>query len=277
LTRAILFQIPSIISTIIKEHRWLKRKIREEQISSVISDNCYGLWNRKVHSIIITHQLRIKCPKSLKFFEPLLHFLTRIIINKYDECHIPDLHGDYNYSGELSHFLNLPKNAKYIGLLSRFNAKNKLKKYTSYDVVVLISGPEPQRTLFENKCYSILKKMNLTSCIIRGLPQEKNLPEQTNNITWFNHVNDDEMACTLINAKRIVCRSGYSTIMDLEELKLNALLIPTPGQTEQEYLAFYNTDKSQFSMKNEKDLSEVEFFCKEKMVKQTFAETSELV
>jgi UDP-N-acetylglucosamine:LPS N-acetylglucosamine transferase len=54
----------------------------------------------------------------------------------------------------------------------------------------------------------------------------------------FNALNE-----LLNNSEYIVARSGYSTIMDLLAVKKNAILIPTPGQTEQEYLGQYSHEK----------------------------------
>ena len=113
---AVLFyKLPSIVKTIINEHRWLKKIISQYKINEVISDNCYGMWNKKIHSVFITHQLRVKCPPRLRFLEPLITRIILFFVKKYDECYIPDLEGIDNYSGELSHLNKLPVNASFIG------------------------------------------------------------------------------------------------------------------------------------------------------------------
>jgi uncharacterized protein (TIGR00661 family) len=245
-TAAIFFKIPSILKTIFREHIWLKKVIRQYGINEVLSDNCYGLWNRKIHSVFITHQLNVKCPAGLKFLEPIISLLIRSFIKKYDECYIPDYQGTFNYSGELSHVNKLPSNAKFIGLLSRFNDTITEPVPEPFDIAILLSGPEPQRTILENKCIRLLKNQNKRCCIIRGLPGEEKQKVNTKEITWYNHLSDEELKSILLTSKKIICRSGYSTIMDLVQLGVKALLIPTPGQTEQEYLALFNKEKEQF-------------------------------
>ena len=254
---SMLKKLPSIARTIIREHFWLKKIINEYKISEVISDNCYGLWNKKIHSVFITHQLHVKCPKKLKFLESYIHKLVLFFVRKYDECYIPDLAGLINYSGELSHQNPLPTNARYVGLLSRFSENKSELESTSYDIVFLLSGPEPQRTILENKCVKLLRGQNKKCCIIRGVPGNSECRENTDEFTWYNHMPDDELKSVLLYSKKIICRPGYSTIMDLAELGVKAMLIPTPGQTEQEYLAQYNCRKNdkQFEMIRQENIN----------------------
>ena len=252
---AMVKQLPSIIKTIIQEHRWLKKIISEYKINEVISDNCYGLWNKKIYSVFITHQLMVKCPKRIKFLEPFIPRIISFFIRRYDECYIPDVAGNINYSGDLSHRKKLPANAKYIGPLSRFSETKYKPETETFDVVVLLSGPEPQRTILENKCYKLLKGQNKKCCFIRGLPGNSERKINSEEITWHNHLPDDELKSVLLNAKKIVCRPGYSTLMDLAEIKVKALLIPTPGQTEQEYLASHNKENEQFEVISQKKIN----------------------
>jgi uncharacterized protein (TIGR00661 family) len=242
-TLSITLQLPSILLTVIRENIWLRKIISEYNIDHVVSDNCYGLFNRKIKSTFITHQLRIICPPSLKIFEPLLHRLVKTFVRKYDECLVPDYEGENNLSGSLSHHPGIPENVKYIGPLSRFVKNDNPKTHPAFDVVVLLSGPEPQRTLFEESYERIFKDQQKKVCFIRAKPGERISRKNTENMTWHNHLPDDELVSILLNAKQIICRSGYSTIMDLITLNKGALLIPTPGQTEQEYLAEWNSKK----------------------------------
>lgn len=257
MTARMLQLIPSIIRTIYLEHRWLKKVIRQYKISEVISDNCYGLWNKKIHSTFMTHQLRVKCPEKLKFLEYYLHRIVLYFISKYDECYIPDVEGPKNYSGSLSHIEKLPANAKFIGLQSRFQEKTAHASTPKFDLVILLSGPEPQRTILENKCLNQLKETDVKVCIIRGKPGSEAMINIRENITWHNHLPDNELKSVLQSAKKVVCRSGYSTIMDLVALNVKALLVPTPGQTEQEYLAQHNCKwrSGLFVMMSQEDLT----------------------
>lgn len=251
-----LLQSPKILFHIVREHFWLKKIIQKHRINSVISDNCYGLWNNRIESIFITHQLMIKCPEGMKWLEPALHSIVKWFVSRYDECWIPDVAGENNLSGDLSHKFPLPENARFIGNLSRFGfEENKLFEKSVYDVCAIISGPEPHRTRFEKKCLEVLKKQSGKSILILGKPGNISVSESRENIRIASHLNTAEMQYILLNAKHIICRSGYSGIMDLRKLQKGAYLVPTPGQTEQEYLAGYLDGK--FGFKMVKELEEI--------------------
>lgn len=247
MTWSMLLQSPSIVRTVIRENFWLKKIIREHNLGKIYSDNCYGLWNKKIHTVFITHQIFIQVPLRLKFISSLLNLIVRTIAEKYNECHIPDTNDYKNYSGELSHNGRLPRNATYTGIQSRFSGNKNYRVSEFNDIVLLLSGPEPQRTMLEEKFLHLLPELKMKCCIVRGLPGSEVEKQNTETLAWHNHLSDDELKGLLKNAKKIICRSGYSTIMDLAELDLAALLIPTPGQTEQEYLAIYNSVEKQFS------------------------------
>ncbi len=237
----LLLQMPVFYISIIIEHIKLKKIIRRYGITTVISDNRYGLWNKSIKSILISHQLYIQLPKLLKFAQPALHLITHSLINKFDECWIPDYKdAEKSLAGKLSHGANMPKNVNYIGPLSRFTgylAKEMAEKQYP-DVLILISGPEPQRTIFENEMEKRFMDSHKKVLMICGKPIYNNINSQNiiSNITKVAHLNTNDFYHNLINAKHIIARSGYSTIMDLHVLSLKAELIPTPGQTEQEYL-----------------------------------------
>lgn len=248
---AMLRSIPVILWGIIREHHQLKKIIREHQIERVISDNRFGLWNKHLHSTYITHQLMIKMPKGLGFMTPVIWLGHRFFINRFDVCLIPDFEGEDNLSGDLSHKYPLPRHARFIGPLSRFaelSSKTKNTPDSTYDVVVLVSGPEPQRTIFEQQLIKRFKNTTERVLIIQGLPANKTsgqIEETHENMTILPHLDTSNLAGILLQAKKIICRSGYSTIMDLHALNCldKAELIPTPGQTEQEYLALYLKQK----------------------------------
>jgi len=235
---AMVKNMPNIISGIIKEHKILKKLLKQDKFDQIISDNRFGLWNKKVHSIYITHQLMIKMPDSLSFLEPIAWFIHRFIIKRYDECWIPDFEGTDNLSGDLAHKYPLPKNAKFIGILSRFQSFTNISPNSDYEIVALLSGIEPQRTIFENQVIKRFKNSKEKVLILCGKPAVEKTIKQLGNITLVSHLPDNELISIFIGAKKIISRSGYSTIMDLKFLNcLNkAEFIPTPGQTEQEYL-----------------------------------------
>ncbi len=238
----LLLNLPRILFGIWKEHRKLQEIIGQLRISHVISDNRFGLWTRLVPCTYITHQLMVKMPKRLEFFEPLAWLIHRFFINRYTECWIPDETKNGGLSGDLAHKYPLPKQAKFIGCQSRFLRVKEAFLRESFDIVVVISGPEPQRTIFENDWIAKLKGEDKKVLIIRGLPEEKIVKEEIENITLVSHIPTPEFKAHLLSANKIICRSGYSSIMDLHILNRKATLIPTPGQTEQEYLALLHTE-----------------------------------
>jgi hypothetical protein len=241
---AMLFNFPNIIIGIIREHFWLRDLLLSEHFDQVISDNRFGMWNKHVQSIYITHQLMVKMPVNLKFLEPIVHQIHKAFINRYDECWIPDKE-NYGLSGDLAHKYPLTRNAKFIGTLSRFQGMEDVQPNEDYDVVAVISGVEPQRTIFENSLIQKYKNKPEKTMIVQGQPQSEKKINQIGNITLVSHLSDTEMVGVLVGTKKIICRSGYSSIMDLDTLKClyKTELIPTPGQTEQEYLFSINKIK----------------------------------
>lgn len=243
---AIFRGFPNIVLHIFKEHFWLKKLLKEENFEQIISDNRFGLWNEQIQSVYITHQIMVKMPQGLKFIEPFVFALHRLIIQKYDECWIPDVEGNKNLSGDLSHKHKLPQNAKYIGTLSRFSTLENIVPDFTYDVVGIVSGPEPQRTIFEKQLIEKYCSESFKTLIAAGQPKNMEKEHSIGNTCIFSHLPDHKLAAFLKGSRKIVCRSGYSTLMDLQALNCleKAEFIPTPGQTEQEYLAeihSYNT------------------------------------
>jgi len=240
---AMLFNFPNIITGIIREHFWLRDLLQSEHFDQVISDNRFGMWNKRVHSIYITHQLMVKMPQDLKILEPLVHRIHKAFINCYNECWIPDREAGGGLSGDLAHKYPLPANAKFIGGLSRFQNMENIQPNTKFDVVAVISGVEPQRTIFEDTLIQKYKNGAENMLIVCGQPQATRNERSIGNISLVAHLSDIEMAAVLLGAKKIICRSGYSSIMDLSALKClhKAELVPTPGQTEQEYLYSVNS------------------------------------
>jgi len=237
-------QIPHLLSRIASERREVIKFVQDHHIDGIISDNRFGLGIAGVLSVYITHQIRIAAPPRFRFIEPVLRYLHRIIFNRFDEVWIPDYLGDNNLSGSLSHNQKLPAHAHFIGPLSRFDRAVSSYEFPDTDLLVIISGPEPQRTKFE---WMILRQLDGRSekvLIVRGAPESQRKVKVSENITVVDHLPALELNQAICNAKIIVARSGYSTIMDLSKLGKKAIFIPTPGQTEQEYLAALLMDKN---------------------------------
>ena len=208
------------------------------KIDIVISDNRFGLYNKNAHCIFITHQLQIKTGNH--FTEKIAQKINYKYINRFNECWVIDEEGNNNLAGELSHPTTLPKTAvRYIGVLSRFKKYEVEKKY---DLLALLSGPEPQRTIFENTLLAQMQTLPLDIVVVRGLPTEEEILE-VGDLKIYNHLPADALNKMILSAKVIIARSGYTTLMDIATLQAKAIFVPTPGQTEQEYLAKYLADK----------------------------------
>ena len=225
---SMLLQAPKIIWNIKKENNTLNDIIEDYKIDGVISDNRFGLYTNKVPCVFITHQLKIQSPY---FAEDIQKFNYKYI-NKFNACWVMD-DKENNLAGNLSMPDILPNNTIYIGAQSRFEYEESKKQYS---FLAIVSGPEPQRTILEKGLIKALKKRKEKSLIILGKPEESNT-KQIGNLTIQSHLNARDLNKVILRSGLVICRPGYSTIMDLVKLRKKAFFIPTPGQTEQEYLA----------------------------------------
>jgi UDP-N-acetylglucosamine transferase subunit ALG13 len=235
-------QWPKMKKTIRSEHNWLQSMVAAHHFDGVISDNRYGLYHTGIPSIFITHQLHIKSPFG-KWTEKIVQKRNYRFINKFTACWVPDNETTNSLAGELSHPSLLPAvPIHYIGLLSRFN-KKKIAATISAErknhLLILLSGPEPQRSILEGRIINEIVHYIGTTTLVRGLPGEGSLLPSTNMIKLYNHLPTDELAIAIAEAEIVISRSGYSSVMDLLVMQKRTILIPTPGQTEQEYLGAY--------------------------------------
>jgi UDP-N-acetylglucosamine transferase subunit ALG13 len=235
---------PVILSAIRREHRILDILIKGHNIGGVISDNRFGIWSENIPSIYMTHQVSIKAPQGWSFTEGLLYMVHRKYIRHFDECWIPDTEENGGLSGELGHKRKSPVQTYYIGPQSRFELPDEIP-YKKYDIMAMISGPEPQRSVLEEKIIDQLMNSGLKATVLLGKPEEDE-HEVNGNIEMHSHLESSQLRDAILASDLIICRSGYSSIMDLAALGKQAALIPTPGQTEQEYLAWYHQYKQHF-------------------------------
>lgn len=226
----LLKNCPKMIEAIWYEKKKVKKWIKKYSIDGVISDNRLGVFSQKVPSIFITHQLNVMTGNTT-WITSKLH---QHIIKKYKECWIPDLEGTPNLTGKLGHIKKADFKTKYIGPLSRLQKREIPKKY---DLMVILSGPEPQRSLLEDKLKTEVLKYNGKVVFIKGIIEKEQIKEQINDVTYYNFMNTRQLEQTFNESEKVLCRSGYTTIMDLVKLDKKAFFIPTPGQYEQEYLA----------------------------------------
>lgn len=263
-------QLPGLIRSVRSEHVSLRRLIRETGAGIVVSDNRYGLYASQATCIFVGHQIHLRAPRMLRLGQTLVNRLNHWLISRFDHCWVPDHAGPDNLSGELSHPCGerrSPKsgNMRFIGPLSRFAAlagdpaDNPLPaRFPDSFYLVMLSGPEPQRSLLEEELNRQLPKLAHAVVVMRGLVGEDGTPQKKKSqpvdpqpgdpslpdpllpdlppVVRFEHLEDAPLAWLIRHARLVICRPGYSTLMDLAVFGKKAVVIPTPGQTEQEYL-----------------------------------------
>lgn len=226
----LLAQMPKMFKAVYNERKIVHQIIEKHSINGIISDNRLGVFSKKVPSIFITHQLNVLSGNT-SWLTTKIHSK---FISKFNQCWVPDTDSFTNLTGKLGHLKKPLKNIIYIGPLSRFEKK---RRKIIFDLMVILSGPEPQRTFLEQKIIKELENYKGKVVFIKGIVQEKQTSQTQNHITYYNFMNSEQLENTFNQSKEILCRSGYTTVMDLAKLGKKAFFIPTPGQYEQEYLA----------------------------------------
>ena len=261
----LLLQIPQLLKQLRDEKKWLQQQIDAFNLQVVISDNRYGLHHPAARCVLVTHQLGIKSGLG-NWIDACINRFAFYYLNQFDEIWVPDYQEPYALAGELSNPKNLPKPPlRYLGLLNRFAKKQLVKNSTSpARLLLMLSGPEPQRSLLEEKFRNELKQYPGVFTLVCGKPQQSNttlsnaastLPlvygNQESRI--YDHLEAADLLLEIEHAEMIICRSGYTSLMELLPLGKKLILIPTPGQAEQEYLATYCMHKGfAFSITQEK-------------------------
>ena len=289
MTWAMLRQTPRILYRIAQEHKQTQRIVAQHKIDLVIADNRYGCYTAQTYNIFVCHQIFIQIPYPFAWLMPALAALHRLFIGRFDECWIPDYDNpEQALSGNLSRQKPLPSQYRFIGILSRFAAQmpnlplnsdkiaqkigniaaqpshkpishswtkshspQNLNALPNITLLALISGPEPQRTAFEQWILQYIEQQTGNILIVRGIADGTQTPlphSKLPNVWVCDHLNAKALQQALLTADYVVARAGYSTIMDLVALNKKALLIPTPGQTEQLYLAQYLAKKGLFDI-----------------------------
>ncbi len=228
----IISQSIKILSSIKREHKWLQEIIKQHNFNGIISDNRYGLYTNKIPCVFITHQLQIQAP----YFKRLINKINHFYIQKFTQCWVPDNSGDLSIAGNLS---TLPlQHTLYIGPLSRFtnllfNATNK------NSILLILSGPEPAKTKFAMQIINTLQNTKYTLQIAGAC----NIEQAKVTAILLGNLSTTNLIKAIQNNSIVISRTGYSTVMDLLAMGKKAILIPTNGQTEQEYLATFLNQK----------------------------------
>ncbi len=252
-------QIPKIISAIQYENERLADIVKEHGIEGIISDNRYGLYHESVPSVIMTHQLLVKTGFG-KTADSYLQKLHYEYISNFSACWIPDQEQAPGLAGELSHPTNMPAvPVQYLGPLSRMQEGPQKEDH----LLIILSGPEPQRTLLENILLEQLESYKEQVVLVRGLPGGQEKINAPSHVRVYDHLPAASLNQLMNEASFIISRCGYSTVMDLAAIGKKSILIPTPGQTEQEYLGRHlmqqhfalSIDQNKFRLKGALDLA----------------------
>jgi uncharacterized protein (TIGR00661 family) len=237
---------PKMIQAIFEEKKKVKALVKQYDLKGIISDNRLGVYSKKVPSVFITHQLNVLSGKTT-WISSKLH---QYFIAKFTECWIPDNREQLNLTGKLGHLENSSLNLKYLGPLSRLTKKSLPLRY---DLMVILSGPEPQRTLLEEKLTAELQNFHGNILFIKGKVEAEQKITTEDHLTYYNFMTSEEVERAFNESNLVLCRSGYTTVMDLAQLEKKAFFIPTPGQFEQEYLAkrFKRKGMAPFSKQDE--------------------------
>ncbi len=254
----IAWQWPKILQAGLREHWKIREIVTKYQIDLIISDSRFGCYHPNVKSIFVTHQLWIRTP--FPFLSFIVNQFNHWVIRKYDECWIPDWPEEPRLAAELSRPIpNLV--TRYLGPLSRMTVGEN--QTVSFPLVVILSGPEPQRSRFEQMVLRQAKDLNQAVLLIQGKAEDSEKERTEGPISMRPFAAGKELNKILAQANLVLCRSGYSSIMDLVRLGKRAILVPTPGQTEQEYLAqvcqekgwFYSQTQNQFNLQKAMEAS----------------------
>src|SRR5690606_13577563 len=177
-----MLKSPLMLKAIIAEYNALSSFISSDgSVAGIISDNRLGCFSKKVLSAYVTHQLQLLSGSTSKITSRVHHFF----IKRYSECWVPDTKEPGNLTGEMSVSKKYNKPVKYVGPLSRF-MKRKADK--SYDLLVLLSGPEPQRRLLEEILLMELKGYEGRILFIRGKVDAESTVEEKGKMTILNYL-----------------------------------------------------------------------------------------
>ncbi len=244
--------MPAIINAINKEHKEVLHISKDMDIDFMISDSEYGVFDKEKPSFFLFHQLRYVPPDLLKILKNQTEKFNYFFRKYFTNFIVPDFPNDGGLTGNLSHNLSYmsPEKIKYIGILSDYE---KMDLDEDIDYLISMSGREPNRTILEKKIIEQIHDLNGTVVLVRGMPEgaKKLTIPGVEVINYAGKGLRDEL---MNHAKFVIARSGYSTIMDMVELNKKGLLIPTPGQTEQEYIAEFLMEKGYFYSVVEDDL-----------------------
>jgi uncharacterized protein (TIGR00661 family) len=251
LTLNLLLQSPRILKQIHREHKLVKELVNAHKIDTIISDNRFACRSEQTYNIYITHQLHIKAPVA----GGMATRIHRNYYERFDEIWVPDFEGEENLSGELSHKIRPAIPTHFIGPLSRFSNRIKAEKPDDSFILILLSGPEPQRSLLEEILIEQFKHSAENIKLVRGITEANETQEIRAGFLSYDHATSAQLELWIQQATVVIARSGYSTLCDLAVFGKKLIAIPTPGQTEQEFLAQWHSTNKRLVFQTQADFS----------------------
>lgn len=236
--------VPLVFRTILSEHRTLQNLLRRRRFDRIISDNRFGIHSRRIDSYQIAHGLRAIAPRRNRQLELALEYFCYSWLRPARRVIVPDYLHD-GLSGDLSHNLTFfePERLEYIGILASVRRR---PVEPDVDLFVTISGPEPQRAILEEIVLGQVDALPGKVVVALGKPEEPLRTWQHDGAQVYSYLDRRQQENLMNRSRLIVSRSGYTTLMELVELNRQALLIPTPGQTEQEYLGWLHNSRGTY-------------------------------
>ncbi len=232
-------QFPRLIGVIRQEQKWISHIVPQYQLTGIISDNRYGIYHPDCSNVMLMHQFVPPLSGLASVFRPLLWKAHQKFLRHFDQVWIPDVDDDHSLGKEMRPG-QLPTNSRFIGWLSRVEGIKgsdftpNLSTLGVPDVLALLSGPEPQRSILELRIRSQISDLNLNCWVVQGVPSDTSPPEKLPGGWLIPYMNAADLMHWLPQATVVIARPGYSSLMDFAILGLKQMiLIPTPGQPEQ--------------------------------------------
>lgn len=233
---SLLKQLPQLFRWWNMDQKIIGHLYKQYHFDLIISDSRPGCHYHETNNILVISQLSPRLPNQLLTWSA--HRLFQSIFKPFNEIWIPDQTKELTLSGQLIVFpFHIP--SRRIGFLSKLEkSEGEVSSTIAGRVLAIVSGPEPLRTRFEKDLVEQLKNEN--ALITGGRPY---LKYQTSN--YISYLDATALKEEINKAEYIICRSGYSTLMDLASYGKKIILVPTPGQSEQIYLANHLQSKKQ--------------------------------
>ncbi len=230
--------MPAVFWTFYREHQFVRQVARSQRFDRIVSDTRYGVFLREIPSYHIVHSLRQIVPGRPREIEIMVELVQKRLLAGARRILIPDQR-ENGLAGDLCHNLNCfdGHNLEYIGILSSVKRR---PVQPDLDYFVTVSGAEPQRSIFEKMVLQQAYDLPGRVVIALGKPDVPLSVTSDGRVDVYSYMGRGQQEEMMNRARLVVSRSGYTTMMELAELGKQALLIPTVGQSEQEYLGAYH-------------------------------------